>query len=83
MASLLLPIGNHFFTPAALEAAVAAAEAEHPGKANVLKGTVDSNGVSVVLALGSKDGTWKVHTAFSHDPTNGNTFGAGGSIAWD
>jgi len=82
MADLLIPIGAHFFTPEALQKVVAAAEADHPGKANVLAGTVDSSGASVVLALGAQDGAWRVRTAFSHDWAGGNTFGAGGSVAW-
>ncbi len=82
MADLLIPIGAHFFTPDALQKVVATAEADHPGKANVLAGTVDSTGASVVLAMGSADGNWKIRTAFSHDWQNGNTFGATGSIAW-
>ena len=82
MADLLLPVGNHFFTPEALKAAVDAAEADHPGKNNVLKGTVDSNGANVVLGLASQDGRWKVQTAFAHDWTGSNTVGASGSVAW-
>jgi hypothetical protein len=82
MADLLIPIGAHFFTPEALQKVVAAAEADHPGKANVLAGTVDSSGASVVLALGAADGRWMVKTAFSHDWSGNSTFGAGGSVAW-
>ena len=82
MADLLIPIGAHFFTPEALQKVVAAAEADHPGKANVLAGTVDSSGAGVVLALGAADGRWTVKTAFAHDWSTGNTFGVTGSIAW-
>jgi len=82
MADLLIPIGAHFFTPEALRKVVAAAEIDHPGKANVLAGTVDSNGTQVVLGLGAADGSWKVAAAFAHEWQGSNTFGATGSIAW-
>ena len=82
MADLLIPIKNHFFTAAQLQAAVTAAETDHPGKANVLSATVDADGIKTVLVLGSQDGRWKVHTAFGHDSASGSTFAAGGSIAW-
>lgn len=84
MPDLLIPVGgtSHFFTPDALSKAVTEAEVDHPGKANVLKGAVDSNGVNVVLALGSQDGKWKVATAFSKDWKGSQSFGATGSIAW-
>lgn len=81
---LLIPVGgtSHFFTPDALSKAVSDAQADHPGKDNVLKGTVDANGANVVLALAAKDGKWKVATAFSKDWKGSQSFGATGSIAW-
>lgn len=80
--TLLIPIANHMFSPERLAAAVEQAEKDHPGKANVLKGTVDSQGVNVVLALGNDAGTWKVQTAFTKDWTGSVAFGASGSVAW-
>jgi hypothetical protein len=83
MADILLPTGGgHFFTPDALAKAITAAEANHPGKANVLQGAVDADGVKVVLVLGSQDGRWKVATSFAKDWTGSQAFGATGSVAW-
>lgn len=85
MPDLLIPVGlgsNHFFTPDALQKAVASAEADHPGKSNILKGTVDSNGAQVVLVMASQDGKWKLQTAFSKDWQGHSSLGASGSIAW-
>ena len=83
MPDLLLPVGPHFFTPDALQAAATAAVANLPaGHTNVVTGAVDSNGAKVILVLGSKDGAWKVQTAFAHDWTGNNTFGAAGSYSW-
>ncbi len=82
MPDLILPIGNHFFTAEALQKAVASAVADHPGKLNVLKGTVDQSGANVVLVLGAADNRWTIQTAIQHDWTGDTRFGAGGSIAW-
>lgn len=84
---ILVPVGSHLFAPGALEKLVTAAIAEHPSKSNVLKAGLDSNGVQVVLGMSGKAGSdgnvqWTVHTAFTHDWTQGNTFGLGGSVAW-
>lgn len=81
---LLIPVGGHLFTPDVLSKAVAEAEAAHPGKSNILKGAVDSNGLAVVLVLGADSDrvNWNVHTAFTKDVSGSYAFGAGGSIAW-
>ena len=80
---LLLPVGPHFFTPDALRTAVNAATLDLPaGHTNVLAGTVDSLGAKVVLVVGSKDGAWRIQSAFAHDWTGHNTFGAAGSYSW-
>lgn len=84
---ILVPLGDHFFSPDALKKAVESALEEHPGKQNILKGTVDNAGVSVVLGMqgiAGPDGQveWKLQTAFAHDWTKGNMFGAAGSVAW-
>lgn len=79
---VLLPIGGHLFSVDALKRAAADAAAEHPGKNNVLKGTVDADGANVVLAMKSEDGHWTMQAAFSHDWQGKNTFGVGGSYAW-
>lgn len=75
-------VGTHLFSVDALKKAAAEAIAEHPDAERVLKGTVDANGISTVLVIGSKDGRVKVSTAFSHDWQGNNTFGASGSIAF-
>ena len=82
MTTLLIPVGSHLFTPDALQKAAADAMTDHPGATRVLKGTVDANGINTVLVLGSRDGQWKVSTAFSHDWAGNNTFGVAGSVAW-
>lgn len=79
---LLIPVANHFFTPEALKTAVDKALADHPGKANVLKGTVDSTGAQVVLALSGAGGNWTIQTAFGKNWDGSVAFGASGSIAW-
>lgn len=80
---VLVPIGNHFFTPDALQKAVGAAvAAEANGHTNAIAGTVDSNGANVALVMTSKDGNWQVKTAFAHDWTGNNSFGATGSYSW-
>ena len=80
---LLIPVGSHFFTPDALQSAVkAATDAENNGHTNALAGTVDSSGTKVALILGSKDGNWKLQTAFAHDWDGANSFGAKGSYSW-
>jgi hypothetical protein len=80
--SLLLPVGNHFFSPEALQKAAAEAMAEHPDAKRVFKGTVDSNGVNTVLVMKSADGHSTISTSFSHDWTGDSKFGAAGSFAW-
>lgn len=80
--SVLVPIGNHFFSPESLQKAASEAIAEHPDAQRVFKGTVDANGVNTVLVIGTKDGHAKVSAAFSHDWTGNSAFGASGSFAW-
>ena len=80
--TILIPVANHFFSPDALKSAVADAIKDHPGKNNVLKGTVDSTGAQVVLGLSGVNGNWTVQTAFKKDWQGSYSFGASGSVAW-
>lgn len=80
--SVLVPVGNHFFSPESLQKAAAEAIAEHPNDKRVFKGAVDSNGINTVLVIGSQDGRKKFSTSFSHDWQGDNRFGASGSFAF-
>lgn len=82
LSSLLIPVGTHLFSGAALEKAAAEAQAAHPEAKRIFKGAVDDKGISTVLVFGSDDGRRKLSAAYAHDWQGDNTFGASGSFAW-
>ena len=75
--NLLVPVGNHFFTPEALQAAAAKALKDLPdGHTSAITGGVDSKGVETAIAFNSKDGHFTATAAWQHDWSGNDTFGA-------
>jgi len=85
MTDVLVPIGAHLFSAAALQQYAAAAALEiAPGKTGILKGGVDADGVKVVLVLtvDVKAAVVKVMTAYAHDVTGDDRFAFGASVSF-
>jgi hypothetical protein len=85
MANVLVPLGQHLFTPAQLDALAARALAEIPDdKHGGLVFDVDANGAQVAVVLQRHAGPFAIKfvTAFTHTLEGDNTVGASGVVAF-
>lgn len=70
MAEVLVPVGNHLFSPSALQSALDKAIPHAnlaPGQQGAAVATVDSEGLKVALIFTSKDDHWRVRGAYERD----------------
>ncbi len=68
MATVLIPVGTHFFTPAALEKALANVPLDlGPNRHGAAVATVDNEGAKVALIYTSTSGNIRLRTAYSYD----------------
>ena len=72
MPDVLVPVGRHLFSPAALQSALDKAIPKMelaPGQQGGALAAIDSDGIKVALIFTSKDQHWRVRGAFERDWT--------------
>lgn len=73
MPGFTVPIGDHLFTPEALQKVLTDTIPTIPeGKTHAAAAAIDANGARVGLIIGTKDGHWQAKTAFEHDWSGDN-----------